>query len=124
MGNETVKLIEQLAHKLGTTTEYLWHVLIKQAPISAITDLLYLIFTIICGIIIYKFHKYFKKERGDDYRSIYDDDEYSLITTAMIVITGLWVVIFIACFFSIDNIINGFLNPEYWSLKQVINTCK
>lgn len=35
MEEKTIKLIEQLAQKLGTTTEYLWAVLLKQAPIDA-----------------------------------------------------------------------------------------
>lgn len=45
MNEQTVKLVEQLAQKLGTTTEYLWNVLIKQAPISAAIDMIYCLLT-------------------------------------------------------------------------------
>ena len=59
MNDQTAKLIEQLAQKLGTTTEYLWSVLIKQAPIDALSRLAFFIVSIIGGIIIYKAHRYF-----------------------------------------------------------------
>lgn len=123
MNEQTTKLIEQLAQKLGTTTEYLWTVLIKQAPISAATDALCFIFVIIGGIILWRLHKYLSKERGDYKHSIYYEQEEAVIIP-MLIVAIIWAICFIACFFSIGNIINGFFNPEYWALKEVLGSCK
>lgn len=123
MNEQTIKLIEQLARKLGTTSEYLWAVLIKQAPISALTDLLYFILVIIGGIILWKIHKYLSKDRGEDKNSIYYDEE-NIVIIPMFIVSIVWAIIFIACFFSIGDIINGFFNPEYWALKEVLGACK
>ena len=123
MNDQTTKLIEQLAQKLGTTAEYLWTVLLKQAPISALTDLFYLVITTIIGIGLYKLHKYFCKDGIGEYdNSLYDDNDY--VAPVMIALTIIWGICIIACFFSIGNIINGFVNPEYWALKQILSSCK
>jgi len=120
MNEQTTKLIEQLAQKLGTTTEYLWTVLLKQAPISAMIDLMYLFIVTIMGIGLYKLHKYFTKETGERKESLYEDNS-ELVIPVMVVLIVIWVICFIACFFSIGNIISGFFNPEYWALEKVLN---
>ena len=123
MNEQTTKLIEQLAKKLGTTAEYLWTVLLKQAPISAMIDLVYLVIVTITGIGLYKLHKYCTKETGEYKESIYED-KGELVIPAMVVLATAWVIFFIACFFSIGNIINGFFNPEYWALKEILGACE
>jgi phosphotransferase system glucose/maltose/N-acetylglucosamine-specific IIC component len=123
MNEQTTKLIEQLAQKLGTTAEYLWTVLVKQAPISAATDALYFILVIIGGIFLWKLHKYLSKERGEYKHSIYYDEEEN-VTIPMFIAVIIWAILFIVCFSSIGNIINGFFNPEYWALKEVLGACK
>ena len=40
MNDQTVQLLRELAEKFGTTTEHLWGVLIKQAYISGVGDLI------------------------------------------------------------------------------------
>ena len=122
MNEQTTKLIEQLAQKLGTTSEYLWTVLLKQAPISAAIDALYFILVIIGGIIIYRVHKYLGKETDDKYSIYYVKEGF--VAIPMIFAAMIWAICFIACFFSIGNIINGFFNPEYWALKEVLGACK
>lgn len=123
MNEQTTKLIEQLAQKLGTTAKYLWTVLIKQASISAATDILYFILVIIGGIFLFKLHKYLSKERGEYEQSIYFDKE-EIVTIPMIIVAVIWGICFITCFFLIGDIINGFFNPEYWALKEILEACK
>jgi hypothetical protein len=123
MNEQTTKLIEQLAQKLGTTAEYLWTVLLKQAPISAATDALYFILVVIGSIVLWKLHRYLSKKRGEYKHSIYYDQEETVIIP-MGIIAIIWGICFIACFFSIGNIINGFFNPEYWAFKEVLGACK
>ena len=71
MENTALKLLETLATKLGTTTEYVWSVLVKQAPISAITNASYLIIGIIVPILLWKLHLYFYRQKM--YECEYDE---------------------------------------------------
>ena len=118
MNEQTTKLIEQLALKLGTTTEYLWSVLLKQAYISAITTLIYLVGIIGAGFLLLKAHIAFSKETEESNSKYWDSGELQFI---MIALAFIWSVLFIVAFFSIENIVNGFLNPEYWALKEIMS---
>lgn len=122
MNEQTTKLVEQLAIKLGTTADYLWSVLLKQAPISALTDLIYFILFSIGGIILFKVHKSFSKPGEDTWENKYDENEE--LGFAMCLIAFVWTILFIVAFFSLGNVINGFFNPEYWALNQVISNLK
>jgi len=102
-------LLDQLSQKLGTTTEYLWSLLLRQASISAIEDLIFLIMTIIGGIIIFNIYKKMLK-----------DDQYAEITLQMIVVFVVWFVLLLMSLTNISNIINGLFNPEYWALKEIL----
>jgi len=109
---ELTPILEKLAEKLGTTTQYLWGVLIKQAPVAAVTELIYLILVVLGGIILYKIHK----------RLSYEEEE-SLIAP-MAIATIIWGILFIVCFFSIGTIVTGFFNPEYWALDEIMSLIK
>lgn len=122
MNEQTTRLIEQLAQKLGTTAEYLWAVLLKQAPISAATDLFYLLMSIIGGIILIKIHKSLCKKKGEYDTSIYEEHDGWLVPV-MIISVIIWAVLFIASISSIGGIVNGFFNPEYWALNKVLSLC-
>ena len=118
MSNVT-ELLEKLAAKMGTTTEYLWAVLLKQAPISAMTDLMYLIFVVLAGVVLYKLHIKFS-EGKDNGRSIYwQHEEAVMIPMALAII--MWFAFCIISFISIGNMIAGFLNPEYWALHEIMS---
>lgn len=119
MNEQTTQLVEMLAHKLGTTTEYLWSVLVKQASFAAIINLIYFVLVIVVGVLLWKLHVYFSKERGASKRSIYYIHEENVIVpmaTAVLV----WIGFFIACICLIDDIIIGFLHPEYWAIREIM----
>jgi uncharacterized membrane-anchored protein len=117
MNEQTTKLIEQLSQKLGTTTEHLWSVLLKQAQVSAIMNLILLIVIIVVGIVLYKLHKHFSKETSD-YGNVYENNE---ITQFIMILSFIgWLVIMLfSPILSIKNIINGFFYPEYWALMEI-----
>ena len=119
---ELTPLLEKLAEKLGTTTEYLWGVLLKQAPITAATELVYLVLVILGGIVLYKVHKRLSKE-VDGNNSIYYEAE-ELVIAPMVIAAIIWGVLFIICFFSIGTMVTGFLNPEYWALDEIMSLIK
>ncbi len=126
MNEKTTKLVEQLAQKLGTTTEYLWSVLIKQAPIDATLTLFQILLVIIFGIVLYKVHKRFLKEDEEikkPYfnRNIYETyDEYAKYP--MFILTIAFAFLIVASIFSIEYVVNGYFNPEYWALNKVLSS--
>jgi len=119
MNTETIKLIEQLAQKLGTTSEYLWLVLLKQAPISATISLIQIILTIVAGIALFKMNKHFSDD--DNKLSYYNAD---FLPLPMAIATVLWAIFAIAGFFYIGDIFNGYFNPEFWALDYIFNSLK
>ena len=55
--NEMAEVVEKLAEKLGVAAEHLWGVLIRQAPISGITNILVSIAWIVGAIWTFRFVK-------------------------------------------------------------------
>lgn len=115
MNDQTTQLLQQLATKLGTTSEYLWGVLIKQAPIWAgfATGLIVvsLIGSIVFGFLTYKFCiKASENDKASDF----------LIGCISCIFLTICTVCFLVNLGEIPLIIAGFNNPEYWALKQII----
>lgn len=125
MNEQTSKLIEQLAQKLGTTSKYLWNILLHQAPISATSTLVLYAITIIIGIIAFKIHKKLLAPIPND---TYNDnlyEKYEIGAVLPMVLVALIIVIMtICCLIDFDNIVTGYFNPEYWALNKVLDTLK
>ena len=123
MNNETIVMLERLAQKLGTTSEYLWAVLLKQATITGVMNLFYFFAMLAAGYILFRIHLKLAKEVPDKYgrgSSLYDDnDNYEI---AMIVATLIWGGAFLITFFvSLNNGIIAIIHPEYWALHQILS---
>lgn len=123
MNEQTIKLLRELAEKLGTTAEQLWSVLVKQAPIDAVTDLLILagswvIFWILLSYSKKAYADYALKEAANknEYRG--PDPSKAIIFAIIAVVAGMASVIGSIAFAS--PIISGLFNPEYWALRQII----
>jgi len=123
MNEQTLKLIEQLAQKLGTTSEYLWSVLLKQAPIDATTTLLQFLCIVIFGIVLLKIHFWLAKPEKDERNSRYynSDGVYQGVMFACVIIFG---ILFIMTFCCLGDVVNGYFNPEYWALQHILQYCK
>ena len=119
---ELTGLLEKLAEKLGTTTEYLWGVMINQAPISATTTLFQTLLVILFGLGLWKAHKWLmkKEEEGNYAETRYDKYEGGAIIP-MVIGVIIFVILSIICFCCIGDIVNGYFNPEYWALNKVLN---
>jgi len=118
MENTALKLLETLATKLDTTTEYVWSVLIKQAPISAITNVSYLIISIIVPILLWKLHSYFYRQK------MYESEYSEFVITLMGALTLLTLICLGVGIALIPSIISGLFNPEYWALQQILSYLK
>jgi hypothetical protein len=122
MNEQTTKVIEQLAQKLGTTTEYLWSVLLKQAPIDATVTLFQTLCVMIFGLALWKIHKrLLKKESKDEYSETWYEKYEEGAIIPMIIATIIFAILFIICFCCIDDIVNGYFNPEYWALERILH---
>ena len=122
MKNQTTELLEKLAVQLGTTAEYLWSVLLVQARISAMTDLIFLMLAILSGYFLYRTHRYLSQGTEDAHSIYYEKEEAVMIP--MIIGLIIWIIFFLIMFFSIGNIISGLFNPEYWALNKILNSIR
>ncbi len=105
------KLITELATKLGTTAEHLWGVLVKQAPIEAAVSLgIILAVWSLTALLSFFTWKTYNKGDGDS------DMFCPLIIIS--VILGIISLIVTGC--TMGVVFSGFLNPEYWAIKQLI----
>lgn len=117
-------LLEQLASELGTTVEYLWGVLIKQASVTIIIDVginILFICVIVCLIILgKKLTSKPKPTEEDKYPQAIVDDEDGVffVWLGIIVIPTL---LSFAILLNSVEIVNALFNPEYWALKEVLS---
>lgn len=129
MNELSTKLIADLASKLGTTTEYLWTVLIKQAYISSLIGIGYFILVVITGVVLYKVHRKFMQQPpalADEgkYRQTYYEKNDGALMIVMVIFSVAWLIGVIVCFANLQNIFIGFYNPEYWALNKILSTVK
>lgn len=110
-------LLEKLAVQLGTTVEYLWSVLIKQALISGITNLvLYLLF-IIAIIAELRWFKFFT----ENYDELCDDGNEDAYGAGLIIGAFMLMVCAIIAVINLESTLASFFNPEYWALQKVLS---
>jgi hypothetical protein len=110
---EMIKRLDALADKLGTTAAYLWSVLVKQAWLNGIDDLMAVGFLTVLAITFFRYSNkcFVKAKKGDDsyYVGAY------ILRVAMFIAIG----IAIACF---SDGIQHFINPAYFALHEVLET--
>jgi len=123
MNDNTTKLLEQLAAKFGTTTEYLWRVLLKQAPIDSTINLIQIGLVMLFGWFLYKTHKRLMKKDGEgDYAKTYYEKYEAGAVIPMVIGAIVFAIFFLASFFCIPDVINGYFNPEYWALDKILSS--
>lgn len=118
MNDQTLVLIEKLAVKLGTTSEYLWGIMLRKARLAVITDLLQYGLVILACIGCYYLWKFaVRKVNGDDNW----DFEFYWIPG---IISGVLLLFLIAIFFSFPNTFYALFDPEVWVLTEILNKIK
>jgi hypothetical protein len=126
MTDQMFQALMALAQKLGTTAEYLFGVLVKQAVISGITNAAILV------VWLFVFRKWFSivsaktkrppASKNDDYRGPRAewDPEDTRYVFAWVSIAIMSVATFIMCVTIIPDVVTAILNPEYFALKQIL----
>ena len=115
MDDKTLQTLTALANKLGTTAEYLWSVLLKQAPITGVTDLLLLI-ALVLGTAIWARTVYVNTSE-EEWEKRWQDDTAPI---AWISVAVLFVITLILVTSNLSMVFAALFNPEYWALKQVL----
>lgn len=122
MNEETLQAVTALAQKLGTTTEYLWSVLIQQAYLEAGLSFIQLIVWSICTFFIIKIVYRKTKTPKETKEELYPKAEWTEegAVAAWLVTGCVTVVAFLVVGIEFNNLITALFNPEYWALKQII----
>lgn len=120
MNDQTVKLLEQLANKLETTSEYLWNVLLSQAPIDSTIGLIQVVLLILTGWLLYRLHIKFDATSKNENYSQYD--KYVGLPPLMFISAGIWIILSAIMLVCVGSIVTGFINPEYWALDKILNS--
>jgi len=115
MDNQTTELLSKLAEKLGTTSEYLFGVLVRQAPISSSILLFNYALLVVAGVVLYRTHLRLL------IKGIYEDEGYRLL---MVLGVLLWSVLVLLALCYVENMIAGFFNPEYWALDKILSSVR
>lgn len=115
--NEITSLLKQLAEQLGTTVDYLWNVLINQAPIHGILNLILFVFTTISIFLLGKYFIWIYNK----WTELYDDDKETMHVVLITVFGFLIIIGFIVSIISLPNTLAALFNPEYWALQQVLS---
>jgi hypothetical protein len=113
MDEKTLQVLTALANKLGVTAQYLWSVLLRQAPITGAIDL-FLLSLLVFGV--WRLTRYvYRRKPGE-----WGDDEGFFRPLAW---AGVGIVVFVTTLIvcgSLSDTVAGLVNPEYWALKQVL----
>lgn len=112
-------LLTALAEKLGTTVEYLWSVLLKQAYVEGILNIIYCVITIILFIVFYKYAKYFSS-KWKEWTDNCEAEEIFPIIILVILSVGTLILLGASIFEFLPTAITAFNNPEYWALKEIL----
>lgn len=115
MNEQTQQLIEKLAEKLGTTAEHLWAVLVRQAPITSTTEAIAL--CIYAAVMVWGYRLVREKTKND---GDWNDNCGSIALPWIIWGVGTLILLIALCC-SLSNIVAGFVNPEYWALKEILS---
>ena len=118
MNEETRKLIEALAAKLGTTAEHLWAILLRQAFISFWTDLIFYGVTLAIAYIAFRLSVKAWKKSDDD---SWNEDEWRIGSILCVSVSSILIIISLLC---VGDTITKIANPEYWALSQVLSSLK
>ena len=123
MDEKTLQALTALANKLGTTTEYLWGVLLKQAPITGLVDL-----GVMISLVVATYWWFRLVQRKTTPPPATEEDRYPSAAWTDDVGIGLaWMSIgfmVLICILVIATnaaiTIAALFNPEYWALMQIL----
>jgi len=122
MDDKTLQALTTLAAKLGTTAEYLWGVLLKQAPLTGAIDMLLTAAWVIGAVMWCRFviRKTTERKATDDDRYPRADWESEPAFFAWVSAVAVALIAGLAVSSGLATTVAALVNPEYWALKQIL----
>jgi hypothetical protein len=108
MTDQELLLLTQLATKLGTTVEFLWAVLLKQAMVSGIKSIIaiVLMWSIVISSVVFLVKKKFEDESPEAIIGAILTCALGLVSILVLLLEG-------------GSAITALFNPEYWALNHI-----
>ena len=123
MDQNTLQALTALAAKLGTTAEYLWGVLLRQAPITGATDLLVMVAWVTAVVIWARIVRRKTAKPAptteDRYPSAAWDDEVG-VGLAWASVAAIAAITSLIIGSNLSTTVAALVNPEYWALRQIL----
>ena len=126
MEEKAFEYIGAIAANLGVAAEHVYGALLKQAMVSGLRSVVYII---ICLAVSYAIIKVLKRVYSD----VKEDEEGLFVDSFGVPLGGVFALVFggialVIMFFvimaDISNASTALLNPEYWALKEILDTIK
>ena len=122
MDDKTLQALTTLAAKLGVTAEYLWGVLLRQAPITGAIDLAVLVTWVAMAVYLLRLVRRKttkpKKTEETQYPGAEWEEEVAILAYCGVMAYALITALIVASNLSI--VAAALMNPEYWALKQIL----
>ena len=122
MNDNTAKILTELADKFGTTVAHLWGVLVRQAYISAIGDVLLSLALLVVTVIWYRIVRRHttRVDNGYGFKRADWDDEMG-VALAWILCGFFLGATIIAGVLAVQSVVTAIFNPEYYALSQIFS---
>lgn len=122
MDYNTIQVLTTLANKLGTTAEYLWGVLLKQAPITGVIDMAIMAGWVLMAVMWCRFvlRKTTAPKPTNEDRHTYADwtEEAAFFSWLSAVVLAMMAALIVTSYFATTAA--ALVNPEYWALRQIL----
>lgn len=122
MDDKTLQALTTLAVKLGTTAEYLWGVLLRQAPITGAIDLAVMIVWVTAVVLLIRLvrRKTAKPTKTEADRHPHAEWEEEGAVLAWVGAIGLAFFTALIVGGNLASVAAALTNPEYWALRQIV----
>lgn len=120
MDDNIATIITQLTDNVGMATEKLYIVLLKQAFIHGIFWTVGLVVLWVILYLLYKALRRQSKKKEEDENWGMGMEEESLFLGWVLFISAAGISV-LGSYTVLENIITGFINPEFWALKTLLS---
>ena len=126
MEEKAFEYIDAIAANLGVAAEHVYGALLKQAMVSGLRSVVYIIICLAVSYLIIKMFKRIYSDVKEGEEGIFVDSfGVSIGGVIALIFGGIAIVImFFAIMSDISNATTALLNPEYWALKEILDTIK
>ena len=126
MEEKAFEYIDAIAANLGVAAEHVYGALLKQAMVSGLRSVVYIIICLAVSYLIIKMFKRIYSDVKEGEEGIFVDSYGVSIGGVIALIFGgiAIVIMFFAIMSDISNATTALLNPEYWALKEILDTIK